>query len=338
MNQFSDKLYGYCMKNYLVLISIFFVKITFSQTPEVFYQTSDNKYAFKFEGNTCVLYELSKYESWVSEAWELEPVIRFEGQMDSSGILFSNGQYAVSYDYKYYRVSKLKNGKIKDRHTFVAKKLENPSKVYEAINHTYWQMLYRKEIEKIESNYPLFREYRYRSYRPGDYAIWESMTFKQDNPERFELLATERKKLLIDSLVSTNNRLISLNDSIERNIQTLTPEELKINLLSRPIHVLPYDEYQDVMLNKVAEKRPDLFLGLVEALPDEKAYLFNKIQERDAVKSLKKFETNTPIRKEFLKYRRRQSFKAGLLITGAGLLEVGVIGGAITGIVYWIRK
>lgn len=338
MNQFSDKLYGCDMKNYLVLILIFFVKITFSQTPEVFYQTSESNYAFKFGENTCILYELSKDKSWVFEEWELEPVNRFKGQPDSLGILFSNGQYAISYDYKYFRVCKLKNGKIKDRNTFVAKKLENPSKVYQAINYTYWQLLYRKAIEQIESNYPLFREYRYRSYRPGDYSIWESMTFKQDNPETFELLATERKNLLVDSLVYTNSRLISLNDSIEKNIRTLTQEELKNNFLSRPIHVLPYDEYQDVMLNTVAEKRPDLFLGLVEALPDEKEYLFNKIHERNAVKSLKKLETNIPIKKEYLKYRRRQNFKAGLLITGASLFEVGVIGGAITGIVYWIRK
>lgn len=326
------------MKNYLVLISIFFVKITFSQTPEVFYQTSDNNYAFKFEKNTCILYKLSKAENWVFEEWELEPVIRFKGSLDSLGTLFSNGQYAISYDYKYFRVCKLKNGKIKDRYTFVAKKLEKPSKVYEAINHTYWQTLYRKEIENIESNYPLFREYRYRSYRPGDYSIWESMTFKQANPETFELLAAERKNQLIDSLVYTNNRLISLNDSIEKNILALTQEELKNNLLSRPIHDLPYDRYQGVILNTVAEKRPDLFFDLAETLPDEKAYLFNKVYERDAVKSLKKFETNTPIKKEYLKYRRRQHFKAGLLITGASLLEVGVIGGAITGIVYWIRK
>ncbi len=326
------------MKNYLALISIFLVKMTFSQTPEVFYQTSDNKYAFKFGENTCTLYGLSKYGEGVYGEWELEPVDRFKDRLDSLGVLFSNGQYAISYDYKYFRVSKLKNGKIKDRHTFVAKKLENHSKVYEAINYTYWQALYRKEIEKIESNYPLFREYRYRSYRPGDYTIWESMTFKQVNPRTFELLAAERKKLLMDSLVAANNRLIALNDSVEKNILTLTPEELKNNFLSRPIHVLPYDDYQEVILNTIAEKRPDLFLDLAEALPDEKAYLFNKIHERGAVKSLKKFETNKPIRKEYLKYRRKQNFKAGLLITGASLLEVGVIGGAITGIVYWIRK
>lgn len=325
------------MKNGLLVFLFLLTKVSFSQEVS-FYQTTDKQYAFKFGENTCILYELSKDKSWVLEEWELEPAFRFEGRLDSLGILFSNGQYAVSYDYNYFRVSKLKNGKIRDRHTFIAKKLENPSKVYEAINYTYWQVLYRKEIEKIESNYPFYREYRYRSYRPGDYTIWESMSFKQDNPETFELLADERKNLLIDSLVYTNRRLISLNDSIEKNIRTLTPEELKNNLLSRPIHVLPYDEYQGSMLNTVAEKRPDLFLDLVEALPDEKAYLFNKIYEREAVKSLKKFDTNNPIKKEYLKHRRSQNLKSGLLITGAGLLEIGVIGGAITGIVYWIRK
>lgn len=325
------------MKNYLLVSLLFFVKTVFSQNPEVFYQTSDKNYAFKFEGNSCTLYKLSPY-NWVSGEWELGAVYKTGNQSDSLGILFSNNQYAISYDYKYFRVCKLKNGKVKDRLAFVAKKLEDPSGVYEAINHSYWDVLYRKTIENIESNYPHFREYRYRSYRPGDYLIWESMTYKQQTPKTFELLAAERNKLLADSLVQTNRQLISLNDSIEKNIHTLTLEELKNNLMSRPIHILPYDEYQDVMLTIVAQKRPDLFFDLAETLPDEKNYLFNKAHPGDIFKSLKKFETDSPVKKEYLKYRRRQNFKAALMITGAGLLEVGIIGGAITGIVYWVRK
>jgi hypothetical protein len=139
-------------------------------------------------------------------------------------------------------------------------------------------------------------------------------------------------------LTSTNKQLISLNDSIEKNIHALTVEELKNNLMSRPIHIPAYDEYQEIMLESVAVKRPDLFFELVESLPDEKKYLFNKVYAGDAFKSLKKFDTGAPVKKEYLKYRRRENWKAGLLITGASLLEIGVIGGAITGIVYWVRK
>lgn len=326
------------MKNYLLVSLLLIVKTVFAQAPEVFYQTSDKNYAFTFDGNSCKLYALSGDNEWVSGEWELDPVSKFGNQSDSLGILFSNGQYAISYDYKYFRVCKLKNGKMKDRHTYVAKKLENPSVIYQAINHSYWNVLYRKTMENIESNYPLFREYRYRSYRPGDYSIWESMSFKQESPESFELLAAERNKLLIDSLTSTNKQLISLNDSIEKNMHTLTVEELKNNLMSRPIHIPAYNEYQEIMLESVAVKRPDLFFELVESLPDEKKYLFNKVYAGDAFKSLKKFDTGAPVKKEYLKYRRRENWKAGLLITGASLLEIGVIGGAITGIVYWVRK
>ena len=326
------------MKNYLIVLLVFIAKMSFSQGANRFYQTSNKEYAFTFEDGVCKLYGLSPYDNLVYREWELGQVYKEQSQSDSLGILFSNGQYAISYDYKYFRVCKLKNGKVKDRHTFVAKRLENPSRIYEAINHAYWDSLYWKTIERIASSYPLFREYRYRLYQPGDQFIWESMTFKQEAPETFEILATERNKLLIDSLTDTNNQLVSLNDSVEKNIHTLTVDELKLNLMSRPIHVNAYDEYQERMLESVAKNRPDLFFDLAEILPEEKKYLFDQIYFPDAVKSLKRFDTDAPIKKEFVRYHRRERLKMVLITTGAGLLEAGVIGGAITGIVYWIRK
>ncbi|WP_343632978.1 hypothetical protein [Fluviicola sp.] len=326
------------MKNYLVVILLFLVKTGFSQNQEVYYQTSEKNYAFKLYGNTCSLYELSNYGSWVNREWELPAVYRPESALDSLGILFSNEQYAISYDYKYFRVCKLKNGKIKERHTYVAKKLENPAKLYEAINHSYWEVLYRTTIDEMRNNYPGFHAYRYPYYRYGSPEAWESLTFKQAEPSEFEVLSRKQNQFIKDSLIRTNNRLIFLNDSIETHISTLTLEALKSNFMSRPIHVNAYDEYQQVMLKFVAEKRPDLFYDLVESLPEEKKYLFHKVSYGDSFKSLKKFETVSPVKREFLKYKRKESLKAGLMVTGAGLLEVGVIGGAITGIVYWIRK
>jgi len=327
------------MKNYLVALLISFAGMCFSQEKEIFYQTSDKEYAFTFENDVCKLYELSTHRNQVYREWELGSVYKLESQIDSLGILFSNGQYAISYDYKYFRVCKLKNGKIKDRHTYVAKKLENPSKVYEAVNCSYWKNLYDNTIDEINDSYPNFHEYRYFSYRiNGSPGLWESFSFKDTGPKTFEVLAQEQDQLLKDSLIKTNQLLISLNDSIEKNINSLTLEELKRNLLSRPIYVNAYDEYQERMLESVAKNRPDLFFDLAEALPDEKKYLFDQIYFPDAVKSLKRFDTDSPIQREFVRYHRRERLKIGLITAGAGLLEIGVIGGAITGIVYWIRK
>ncbi len=325
------------MKNYLVALSFLLTKMSFSQGEEIFYQTSDKEYAFTFENNVCKLYKLSQYDSRIFGEWELSSAYSPQSQ-DSLGILFSNGQYAISYDYKYFRVCKLKNGKIKGRYTYVAKKLENPSKVYEAVNHSYWDALYNKTIDETRSSYPHFHEYRYLSHRIGDSNLWESFAYKQAKPAEFEVLAQEQNHLLKDSLGQTNQLLISLNDSVEKNMNVLTAEGLKHNLLSRPLHANAYDEYQERMLESVAKNRPDLFFDLAEILPEEKKYLFDQIYFPDAVKSLRRFDTDAPIKKEFFKYRRKERFKASLIVTGAGLLEVGVIGGAITGIVYWVRK
>lgn len=326
------------MKNYLVALLILFARICFSQEKEVFYQTSDKEYAFTFENGICKLYELSTYHNQVYREWELSSVYRPESQIDSLGILFSNGQYAISYDYKYFRVCKLKNGKIKDRRTFVATKLEDPSHVYEAINHSYWNTIYGKTINEMRSSYPHFHEYQYLSYRIGNPGLWESFSFKQTEPKVFEVLAREQDQLLKDSLIKTNQLLISLNDSIEKSMNVLTVEELKRNLMCRPLHISAYDEYQERMLESVAKKRPDLFFDLAVALPEEKKYLFDQIYFPNAVKSLKRFDTDAPVKKEFVRYHRRERLKIVLITAGAGLLEVGVIGGAITGIVYWIRK
>lgn len=319
------------MKNCLLFLILFLISPAFAQQPEQFYQTVNGEYAFKFDGNRCTLYELPGYDGYVYREWELTHAGEFKDQSDSLGILFSNGVFAISYDYKYFRVLKLKRGKAKNRLTFLAKKLDDPSRIYEGINHTYWDAVYRKTINETKHNYPLFEEYYYRN---GS-VIWRSFDFKQASPEEFEVLANRQNELLKDSLSNTNLELIALNDSIEKHMDSLTLEELKGNFLSRPLHHYAYGEYTDQMLGSVAEKRPDLFFELVESLPNEKEFIFDQVMyTRDANKVLKKYHTDSPVKKEYLKYKRRENLKGGFILTGAILLETGMIGGLITGIVY----
>ena len=324
------------MKNYLVVFFLSLAGISFSQKAETFYQTENGEYAFKLDGETCILYHLSRYDQLVYREWEIYPTHQsgFESQLDSLGIIFSNGQYAISYDYKYFSVCDLKNGKVKKRRTYVAKKMADPTEVYKAINHAYWNVLYQKMISEIQYDFPLFNEFHYH-YRQTNWSIAEA---KQSIPEQFEVLAKEQIGKLKDSLSKANLKLTALNDSIEKNIQTLTLEELKRNWSERPIHHYAYDEYQQVMLHTIAENRPDLFFDLAQALPEERAYLFGKIYQKEAIKSLKRYETDSSIQKEFRKFRRKQAWRVGLITTGVVTLQTAVIGGAITGIVFWIRK
>ncbi len=323
------------MKNYLIVLFFFLKGISFSQETGTFYQTLDKEYAFKLDGETCILYRLSKYNNMVYREWEIYPTPRVKSQLDSLGILFSNGQYAISYDYKYFRVCDLKNGKVKDRRSYVAKKLDDPSKIYEAINHAYWNTIYRETVHETSNNYPLFEEYYYRE----GYSIWDSLSFKQAVPKEFEVLANEENKRLKDSLSQTNQKLVSLNDFIDKKMNTLTLEELKNNYLSRPLTNYWYSGYQDEMLQAVAEKRPELFLELAEALPDEKYAIFDGAFaiSRDVKKALKSLP-DSPIKKEYFKYRRRESLKIGLIVTGVVALETAIVGGIITGIVYLIVR
>lgn len=317
------------MKKILLFFALFLMRSAFAQ-PEQFYQTVNGDYAFKFEGNVCQLYALSDYENRVYREWELGPVHKTIGQ-DSSRILFSNGQYAISYDYKYFRVLKLKNGKSKKRLTFPAKKLDDPVKIYEGINRAYWDVLYRKTIDQVNRDYPLFSDY----YYGNGPSVWESFDFKQALPEEFETLANRHNELLSDSLSNTNLKLIALNDSIKNQMNTLTLEVLKRNFLSHPLYNYSYSQYTDELLESVAEKRPDLFFDLAESLPNERKFIFDQvIYARNANKALKRYDTDSPIKKEYLKYKRKENWKGGLILTGAVLLETAVIGGLVTGIVY----
>jgi hypothetical protein len=319
------------MKNYLLFLFLFLGSTAFTQQSEQFYQTVNGEYAFKFDGNICTLYELSRYENYIYREWELTHTGEFKNPSDSIGILFSNGVYAVSYDYKDFRVLKLKNGKPKNRLTFLAGKLDNPAKVYEGINYAYWDAIYRKTIDRISREYPLFNDYYYRNRLE----VWDSFDFKQVLPEVFETLANRQNELLSDSLSNTNRGLIALNDSIEEQLDVLDLETLKSNFLSRPIHNYAYSTYTDEMLESVAENRPDLFFALAESFPNERNPIFdNVLYARRANKVLKKYDTDSPVKKEYLKYKRKQSLKGGLILTGAILLETAVIGGLVTGVVY----
>jgi hypothetical protein len=319
------------MKKYLLFLFLFLGFAAFTQQTEQFYQTVNGEYAFKFDGDICILYELSRYDSYVYQEWDLTQTAEFKKQSDSLGILFSNGLMAISYDYKYFRVLELKRGKPKDRLTFLAKKLDNPAKVYEGINHAYWNAVYKQTIDQISRDYPLFNDYYYRH----GFDAWNSFDFKQALPEEFESLANRQNEFIRDSLSNTNRRLIALNDSIEDQMDVLDLETLKSNFLSRPMYNYAYSTYTDEMLESVAENRPDLFFALAESLPKEKEFIFDQVlYTGDASKSLRKYSTDSPVKKEFLKYKRKESLKGGLILTGAVLLETGVIGGLVTGMVY----
>ena len=323
------------MKNYLLFFSLFSINPVFSQQAAQFYQTVNGEYAFKFDGNSCTLYELSRYETYVYRKGELTHAGEFKKQSDSLGIIFSNGIFAISYDYKYFRVLKLKNGKPKDRLTFLAKKLENPAKIHEGINHAFWDAEYRKTIDQISRDFPLFSDYYYRN----GFEVWNSFNFKQALPEEFEALANLQNDLLRDSLSNTNLKLIELNESINNQMDTLTIEPLKSNFLSHPLYNYAYSEYTDQMLESLAEKRPDLFFRLADSQFNEKKFIFDQVlYARNANKALKKYDTDSPVKKEYLKYKRKESLKGGLILTGAIFLESAIIGGLVTGIVYMVAN
>nr|WP_294859813.1 hypothetical protein [uncultured Fluviicola sp.] len=322
------------MKNSLVILFLCLTGISFSQKNETFYQTSTGEFVFKFEGEDCILYRISKYDNMAYREMEMHPTHRAKSQLDSLGVLFSNGQYAISYDYKDFRLCSLKKGRVKDNRAYVAKKLDDPSKVYEAINHRYWYEASKKTLDEINNDYPLFNGY----YHRYDTSSWDSISFQQVVPEEFEQRANHQIEGLKDSLDNLNCKLIALNDTIEMYMEILTLEELKRNYLNRPLDSYAYDQYQDEMLESVALNRPDLFFELAEALPNEKDAIFYSVSySRDVKKSLKSVP-DSPIKKEFSKYRRKEKWKFGLIVSAAITIETAIIGGIITGIVYLIVR
>ncbi|MNV35102.1 hypothetical protein D3C71_1265380 [compost metagenome] len=311
----------------LLLLLIFCESKLFSQETPQYYQTANQRYTIELQDGECILYELSGHGSLIA-TYDLkaEREIRNRNPLDSLGILFSNQFYAVSYDYKYFRVLKLKNGKAKDRNTYIARRLTDPGKVYEAVNREYWYDIYERTSDEVSQDFPLFFDYRY-CYK---YNSWSALSFKQVNPEEFETLANARNLQLKDSLIKTNQYCQNLLDSVKVKMTSLNLEEWKSAYTSFPLTDYAYSEYAQEAINVVAEQRPDLFLKLAETLPTEKEDLFRNVYSKEAKKALKNYETDAPIKKEYFKYKRRTSFKTGMIIAGATILEVGILTGLIS--------
>ncbi|MNJ91962.1 hypothetical protein D3C87_96170 [compost metagenome] len=311
------------MKNFGLFILIFLVQWgVFAQRDAQYYQTEVGNYAFKLEENSCTLYTLSQNNQMISYESDLAATRKMDNPTDSLGILYSDPFFGISYDYRHFSVVQLKKGKIKK--WYRAKKLENPGELFEAINHRHWDEAYDRMLDEVEHDYKLFGGYRYRDFDDS----WQQVEFKQVSPEEFEFQAKQRIALEKAILVQTNQQLISLNDTIKNNIHTLTFEELKSNFQSRPLNEYAYGKYTLELLNTVSLTRPELYLELAEALPEEKKFLYTEAAfNRDMHRSIKKNVEPGPVKNAYMKFRRWEHFKAGLVLTGVAILDVGIITG-----------
>ncbi|WP_300664053.1 hypothetical protein [Fluviicola sp.] len=309
----------------LILLLIFGESNLFSQENPQYYQTANQRYTIELHEGGCVLYELTGYGTLIA-VYDLKPERKFLNPSDSIGMLFSNQFFAVSYDYKYFRVLKLKHGKAKDRNTYVARSLKDPGKVFEAVNREYWYTVYEKTSDELKYNFPMFYDYRYDSRA----RTWSGLSFKQVSPGEFEILANARNLELKDSLTKTNRYCQSLLDSVEIRMKSMNLEEWQSTYTKFPLNDYMYSEYVQEAINAVAEERPELFFELAETLPTEKEYLFSKIYSKEVNKALKNYQTNAPVKKEYFRYKRRTNFKTGLIMTGITILEVGIATGLIS--------
>ncbi len=311
----------------VLLILIIVESTLFSQEIPQFYQTENQKYTIEFHDSQCVLYELSGHGAF-ADVYHLKPERPFRNPMDSLGILYSNEFFVVSYDFKYFRVSKLtKKGKVKDRNTYVARSLQDPGKVYEAVNREYWYTIYEKTNDELESEFPMFLNHQYGFNLRSE--TWAVLSFKQAHPKEFKILADARNMKLKDSLTAVNQYYLGLLNSLETGADSLDLEKWKLTYSQFPTNESVYSRYTQEAVNTIAEERPDLFFGLVETLPAEEKYLFSRVYSKEATRSLKSYETDAPVKKEYFKFKRRANFKFIMTATGVIILEAGIITGLI---------
>lgn len=308
----------------LLAFAFLFHWSVFAQRDAQFYQSENKKYAFKLEGNSCTLYELDNYNTAVYYEYDLVAEREMEQPKDSMGILYRNNFFAVSYDYRQFSVVKLKKGKPKQ--SYRAQKLEDPRKLFEVINHSYWNKAYDRMLDELEYEFKLFGSYRYRDFNDS----WEQVDFRQVYPEGFELQATQQIARIKDSITGINRELISLNETVTNNIHTLTPEALKENFRKRDLHAYAYSKYTHEFLSTVALMRPDLYLELTETFPEEKKFLYREAAfNREMHRAIRKDAAPGPVKKEYLKFKRREHLKAGLILTGVVIIDAAVITGLV---------
>jgi hypothetical protein len=198
------------------------------------------------------------------------------------------------------------------------------------INNGIWWNVFLEMCSEINKRFPL----HHYSFRNG-FGYWESFTNKNENFKSFQDFANNKAKFIKDSLTFLNTPLVDLTNELLLEIDTIKYDHLKVKLMKLPMDYKSNSWYFGKVLNALCNSRPEYFYKLVEDMPEKKEMLFRMADsDKNTRKKLKKVETDSPMKKEFIKYRRGETAFAvwGITFYTAGMIAFW------GGIIYLIVK
>ncbi|MBN2682261.1 MAG: hypothetical protein JXR58_07115 [Bacteroidales bacterium] len=198
------------------------------------------------------------------------------------------------------------------------------------LNNGIWWSFFLEMCKEINTSFPLYDF----SFYDG-FGYWASFNNKNENYQSFQAIANNKATYIKDSLTVLNTPLVEITNELLFKIDTIKYDELKVKLMKLPMEYKSESWYFGTVLNALCNSRPEYFYKLVEDIPEKKEMLFGMADlDKSTRKKLKKVETNSPMQKEFIKYRRGETMFA---IWGTTIYTAGMIA-FWGGIIYLIVK
>ena len=189
------------------------------------------------------------------------------------------------------------------------------------LNESYWFENYIKMIREIDTIFP------HASFSMGTgWDEWRDFPNKESYYKDFRRYIDSLLPVYKDSLIQVHSGYTEVLNGLTTNIPILTADEVITEMDKFPNGAaFGYNEYSKTIINEIAEKRPELFYEIAEKAGKDQERLFQSVSG-PGIKSLKHFESDSPAKKQFTKFRRKETFFIAGGITIATIGNVAFFG------------
>lgn len=288
-----------------------------SQTHQstVYYTNKGSRYFFYLsqQEQTMVVYRFLKYLDKAGTGPSLLYADTLAPQPGINETLFMGQRVKLSQANSQWQLQFTDGNRNK---TLALYPITDTTQVNTTLNHAYWLDHFVAMSKSINDAFPLY----HYSFREG-FGRWKSLDNKTMHPPQFSSYADRIIKGIQDSIVTIQTRYATTTDYITGHIATMDYTALKDSLLQLPDSVYYLGSYFTKVINTIVQYRPELYFQLAQELPNKQSNIFDAVQEKTLIKTLKAYPTDLPAKKAFLKRKKsdRRFFLSSLAAGTAGL-------------------
>jgi len=194
--------------------------------------------------------------------------------------------------------------------------------VNENMNRNYFHYVLDSMERGIAATYPNFRHFTDETWDE----ITNQVTTEHHNDFQREIQPILRQ--FSDSVLSVHARFSKTTDSLMGKLPQATAPDVQSVIGQLP----PLSDYGSTytinVLDAIAISRPDLYLEVIENASEERNQILSGMS-KDAYKSIKTFETTHTMKKEIIRYHRKQTATEVAAFTAYLLMDSGFIIGLV---------